>query len=148
MIYSISIKATDADGFSSISFVNFTVLENLIPIAVITDDVISAGDFNHLGHRVRLSSEKSSDPENSYLRKSWKLESKPSNSTIDISGDDYNDSLWFWPDVSGTYPAYSLTSYYTNITPDLPGVYSLQLTVTDPDGSSDSKTHSFTITNW
>lgn len=225
--YSISIKATDADGFSSISFVNFTVLENLIPIAVITDDVISAGDFNHLGHRVRLSSEKSSDPENSYLRKSWKLESKPSNSTIDISGDDYNDSLWFWPDVSGTYlvslivtddqntesnktymtieipenfspvadfrlwrssngntvgskiefesmsedvestsldnewklvskpqgslitlPAYSLTSYYTNITPDLPGVYSLQLTVTDPDGSSDSKTHSFTITNW
>jgi len=98
--YSISVKATDEDGFSSVEFINFTVLENQVPIAILTDETGTP----RLGTRISLNADESYDTELDSLNYLWTITAKPqdSNISLDASTERYS-YVSFFPDVSGTY---------------------------------------------
>lgn len=81
-----------------------------------------------LGNYIYLDGSLSSDPENSPLSYQWNLISKPNGSTANV----YNSTVF--PEE-------------TSFTADLPGEYTVQLTVTDFEGLSDSETTTINITD-
>ncbi|MBH1970189.1 hypothetical protein FK216_03360 [Moraxellaceae bacterium AER2_44_116] len=106
--YQVSVRSTDTQGAYAETIYTFDA-NNQAPTSIIATDVGSvsrdAGTNSistSLGYTVLLDSKNSVDPEANALTYEWSIESKPTNSTLNI-GNATASTLQFIPDVMGDY---------------------------------------------
>ncbi len=120
--YTFEVTVTDPEGATDSTTISFTAT-NQAPTASAS---ISPSNSEPTGTQLTLDASGSTDPEGGTLTYSWLVTTAPSGSSATLS---------------------SPTMASTNFTPDVSGSYTFEVTVTDPEGATDSTTISFTATN-
>jgi plastocyanin domain-containing protein len=120
--YTFEVTVTDPEGATDSTTISFTAT-NQAPTASAT---ISPSNSEPTGTQLTLDASGSSDPEGGTLSYSWSVTAAPSGSSATLM---------------------NATSASATFTPDAVGSYTFEVTVTDPEGATDSTTISFTATN-